>query len=224
MFLVLVVVLCFYCFRAMWLLRDVQRQRQQLIKDGKVSGSLAERREANATVRTLVVLGSGGHTTEMLTVLDNVNRSRYRPVSYLYAITDARSQERALAVEGLKQNTDNCAFTAIPRSREVYQGWISSFFATLRSLMPCISHVYRFRPDVLLCNGPGTCVPVAAAVFLFNVLLFRKCRIVFVESFCRTFSLSLSGRILYYLSTRFVVQWPQLCDRYRTAEYIGTVC
>lgn len=38
-------------------------------------------------------------------------------------------------------------------------------------------------------------------------------RVVFVESLCRVQSLSLTGRILYYLADRFVVQWPGLVDR-----------
>lgn len=104
----------------------------------------------------------------------------------------------------------------------------------------------------ILCNGPGTCVPLCSAAFLFKVaitthirrlqhallsassltvaadshslarllclppifssqvLLFRPCSLVFVESFCRVESVSLSGRLLYPVVDEFVVQWPQL--------------
>ena len=70
----------------------------------------------------------------------------------------------------------------------------------------------------MLCNGPGTCVPVA----LLGLLL--GARLVFCESWCRVESLSLTGRILYPLAHRFVVHWPQLARRYPRAEHLGVLC
>ena len=56
-----------------------------------------------------------------------------------------------------------------------------------------------------------TCSPVVLApIFSSQVLLFRPCSLVFVESFCRVESVSLSGRMLYPVVDEFVVQWPQL--------------
>ena len=46
-------------------------------------------------------------------------------------------------------------------------------------------------------------------------------RIVFVESFCRTKSLSVTGRLLYPFACRFIVQWEELVDRYPRAECFG---
>jgi len=44
---------------------------------------------------------------------------------------------------------------------------------------------------------------------------------IYVESFARVKSLSLSGKILYWLVDRFIVQWPGLSERYKRAEYHG---
>ena len=49
-------------------------------------------------------------------------------------------------------------------------------------------------------------------------------RLIFVESWCRVESLSLSGRLLYPVAHRFVVHWPRLRDRYPRAEYLGRIC
>ena len=35
-------------------------------------------------------------------------------------------------------------------------------------------------------------------------------RVIFVESWCRVESLSLTGRIMYWVAHRFVVHWPEL--------------
>ena len=44
-------------------------------------------------------------------------------------------------------------------------------------------------------------------------MLFRPCSLVFIESFCRVYSLSLSGIMLYPLVDEFVVQWPELAHK-----------
>lgn len=73
--------------------------------------------------------------------------------------------------------------------------------------------VARKRPQLIMCNGPGTCLPICLAAFCFRLVFFMDVRIVFCESFCRVKTLSLTGRLLYPIADRFVVQWPQLRER-----------
>lgn len=73
----------------------------------------------------------------------------------------------------------------------------------------------------VLCNGPGTCVPLCAAGLLLGVLGLKRVLIVYVESICRVETLSLSGNILYYFSDCFFVQWAPLKDKYPKAIYLG---
>lgn len=46
-------------------------------------------------------------------------------------------------------------------------------------------------------------------------------RIVYVESFARVHSLSLTGKLVYPFVDKFIVQWPQLLKKYDKAEYYG---
>lgn len=56
------------------------------------------------------------------------------------------------------------------------------------------------------------------------MLLFNLgAKILFVESFCRVQTLSLTGRLVYPIADRFVVQWKGLCAKYLRAEYLGTL-
>ncbi|RTG87194.1 beta-1,4-N-acetylglucosaminyltransferase [Schistosoma bovis] len=74
----------------------------------------------------------------------------------------------------------------------------------------------------ILCNGPGTCIPICFVAILLHVLKIHSTLIIFVESICRTKTLSLSGKILYY--TRLVdviVQWPELKTKYPRSIYLG---
>jgi beta-1,4-N-acetylglucosaminyltransferase len=68
------------------------------------------------------------------------------------------------------------------------------------------------------------CVPVClAAVFLRTLGLQGGAKILFVESFCRVESLSVTGKLLYCLADRFVVHWPELLQKHPSAEYIGQI-
>ncbi|XP_030379266.1 UDP-N-acetylglucosamine transferase subunit ALG14 homolog [Scaptodrosophila lebanonensis] len=177
---------------------------------------------------TYVVLGSGGHTAEMCRInealrLANHNDGAFAQVRYIVAQSDTTSQSQMCKVVPSAQDRD---FIRVPRSREVGQSWLSSIFTTLWALLWSFWLVWRDRPQLLLCNGPGTCVPYCYVAFLLRLLgrLPATTKIVFVESYCRVKTLSLSGRLLLPLADMFVVQWPALATRYehkKNLRYFG---
>ena len=75
----------------------------------------------------------------------------------------------------------------------------------------------------MLCNGPGTCVPICISALLLGILGIKKVIIVYVESICRVEHLSLSGKILFHLSDYFIVQWPTLKEKYPKSVYLGRI-
>ncbi|GLI67423.1 hypothetical protein VaNZ11_011619 [Volvox africanus] len=176
--------------------------------------------------KTLVVLGSGGHTAEMLMLLDSVDKAQYSPRSYVVAATDPMSGPKALARERVWQETDSPTgfrIHQIPRSREVGQSYITSVATTLCSLVFAFGLVFKEAPDLVLVNGPGTCIPVCAAAFVYRVLGLAGTRVVYVESIARTRRFSLSAKLLYHLrmADLLFVQWEQLARTYPRALYAG---
>ncbi len=175
------------------------------------------RRDAKQRIKTLVVLGSGGHTAEMLRLITDFDFGRYTPLTLVTAATDTTSRakaERELPREALA----TARWAEIPRAREVGQSFLSSVPSTLHALWACVHLIWTASPDLVLVNGPGTCVPVAVLGRLSGA------RVIFVESWCRVESLSLTGRIMYWVAHRFVVHWPELARRYPRAEYLGRIC
>ncbi|KAK0580211.1 hypothetical protein LWI29_038111 [Acer saccharum] len=66
--------------------------------------------------------------------------------------------------------------------------------------------------DKVICNGPGTCIPLCMIAFLFKIMGIRWSSTFYVESIARVRRLSLSGLLLYklHMAGQFFVQWPQL--------------
>jgi beta-1,4-N-acetylglucosaminyltransferase len=189
--------------------------------------------------RTLIVLGSGGnensifpcgsfhnfvsfasgHTTEMLEIVKKLKTDKYSPRFYVVAENDQNSVDKLMAIE---KDKDEYKIYMISRSRKVHQSYVSSIFTTLKSILDCLPLLMHARPDLILCNGPATCVPVCLVAFFLKVFYINsRCKIAFIESYCRVKSLSLSGWILLYFSDIFVVQWPKISKISRKVLYFG---
>ena len=114
----------------------------------------------------------------------------------------------------------------IPRAREVGQSWLTTPFTTLYAIFVSLTLVWITRPDLLLVNGPGTCVPIVIATrVLYFVCRLRSCKIVYIESICRVKSLSMSSKMLWKvgLLDELIVQWPELAVKHKGAKYIGKI-
>ncbi|KAI3382510.1 hypothetical protein SNEBB_010946 [Seison nebaliae] len=168
----------------------------------------------------MIVLGSGGHTTEMLKIMKGFNKDKYSPRHYVVADSDINSQEKCLEFEN---EFSDYEIISIPRSRKVFQSYFTSFFTTIYAILYVIPLIYYSQPKIFLSNGPGTAIPL---VFIVNLLRFfriiRKCEIIFVESFARVHTLSLTGKLMYYLFAHYtIVQWEELRRNYKKSKYLG---
>ncbi|CAO3702706.1 unnamed protein product [Rhizopus stolonifer] len=156
----------------------------------------------------------------MIQLIKGLDFINYSPRSYIVADTDTLSETKTLEYEqSIKKG--EYAIYKIPRTREIGQSlktvpWTISF-ALLKSSKIFI----QTWPDLILSNGPGSCLPLCMLAFLARVLGLKKIEIIYVESFARVKDLSLTGKLLYPFVDRFLVQWPELAEKYRDAEYQG---
>lgn len=172
---------------------------------------------------TLICIGSGGHTSEMLALTRSLDVKMYHPRHYILANTDKTSPVKIHKQEILCDGREGIDYhvRVIPRSRNVNQSYASSILTTLQSVLSSIPLVVSIKPDLILCNGPGTCIPICLVAFVLKVALVCNARIVFIESFCRTKTFSLSGKILMYIADNILVQWPSLKKKLKRSDYIG---
>ena len=243
-------------------------------------------RPKQAPVHLLVVLGSGGHTAEMFSML---RRMKLDPSVYsyrTYAVSSGDNLSAAKAVEfetslrdggqrgvqgtGINRPTvakkadsqGSYSIVTVPRARRVHQSYLTAPFSTLQCFWACLlmlrglhpdqgplpSNILSPYPDLILSNGPATavCVILAAkALRLCRYLnplrnnsgklktedpvpLDYQPRTIFVESWARVTTLSLSGKLLLPFVDRFLVQWPALEGKaawkgMRKTEYVGAL-
>ncbi|KAF3122677.1 UDP-N-acetylglucosamine transferase subunit [Orbilia oligospora] len=174
----------------------------------------------------LMILGSGGHTAEMFSLLSSISPDIITHRTYVFSSGDIHSARSAQAFEislagsYTKKANEKIGYRLleIPRARRVRQsgGDLEAMSVQMKS---CWEE--RRFPDVVVCNGPATAVIMVLACYIYK--FFGRCstRIIYVESFARVTTMSLSGKLLLPLADRFLVQWPQLAERYPGAEHLG---
>jgi beta-1,4-N-acetylglucosaminyltransferase len=168
--------------------------------------------DRGATIpKILVVLGSGGHTTEMFHLIKSVLSKICCKWSFIVAADDVSSLER---LESFKKEFNiACDCYNIQRSRKVGQNFLLAICPTFLSFLQCIRIILPNQPDLLLVNGPGTCAPVVFASLLVELFSSRKTAIWFCESFCRTKTTSLTAKLIRPFCDRFFVFWPDLLTK-----------
>jgi UDP-N-acetylglucosamine:LPS N-acetylglucosamine transferase len=69
--------------------------------------------------------------------------------------------------------------------------------------------IFKYRPKVIVSTGAGIAVPFFILAKLFAIPT------IFIESASRVTKLSLSGSILYHISSRFYIRNEQLSKKYK---------
>jgi beta-1,4-N-acetylglucosaminyltransferase len=239
-------------------------------KRGRGYGKRLPASEEHAT-HLCVVLGSGGHTAEMLAMLRNYPdvAGDYTYRTYVVSAGDdfsaikADEFEKELASDVRTKIEPEVPdqppppkmydIVTITRARRVHQRIFTTPTTVVLCLRDCLKVLRGIHksqnhagsahtsPDLILTNGPGTgvCIVVASIILLFfgaggsthegAYHASGQMRTVYVESWARVKTLSLSGQILKALVDRFVVQWDTLQrkvgekERGGRAEYVGVL-
>lgn len=155
-------------------------------------------------MKLLVVLGEGGHTAELLKLVDLLG-DRY---DYYYIV----SREDNLSANRIKYSGP---IYRLCRPRGKDSGKLAAVLRTILAGMQSLWILLHVRPAAIVSTGPAIAVPVSFLGKLFGA------RIIFVETGSRIKALSLTGRIMYRWADLFFVQWPQLAEKLPRAIYAG---
>ncbi|KAJ6113645.1 glycosyltransferase family protein [Penicillium sp. IBT 18751x] len=175
-------------------------------------------RRKNEPVHLLLVLGSGGHTAEMLSMMRNISLdpTHYTYRTYVVSSGDDFSAKKAREFESdfLGKGEFDYDIVTIPRARRVHQSYWTTPLSTIQCLWACFDVLLgRYpgqkrlprnylspQPDLIITNGPavGFCVVLVAKM------------IRFYESVSRWMCGSSSTQAVSRLRTIFVESWARI--------------
>jgi UDP-N-acetylglucosamine:LPS N-acetylglucosamine transferase len=151
----------------------------------------------NPRLKIALVCSSGGHLFELLSLRPFWQEHDRFWVTFPGADTRFHlSDERVM-------------WAFYPTNRNL-KNFVRNFFLALRLLG-------REKPDLVLSTGAGVSVPFIYAGRLKGI----PC--LYLESLARVRTLSLSARLVYPFANALLVQWPELAEKYRKAQYRGQV-
>ena len=152
----------------------------------------------------LIALGEGGHTKEMLTLVDMLGGDF--AYGYLLVADDEVSAAKIRRPGPLYR---------VRRPRDKQHNLPLDILKALHSAQQALRALRAFRPVAVLSSGPAVAVPVCLLARFLGI------KVIFVETASRVTALSLTGRIMYRVAHLFFVQWPELAQRYPKAVYAG---
>ncbi|KAK0626335.1 glycosyltransferase family 1 protein [Immersiella caudata] len=205
--------------------------------------------ESLPAVYFLYVLGSGGHSAEMIeTIKQKFRGQKNQHRRYVITSGDKSSINMITGLETTISDAcpDDRAGTRdvflIKRARAVHQPlWTSPFTCLISAahavnaltrepnLRPITRYGHQFKyPHVVVTNGPATGFIIGVVAHLLKIFYLvppNRLKIVYIESWAKTKTLSLSGKLFYWtgIANMFCVQHETLAKSIPGARYVGIV-
>ena len=87
----------------------------------------------------------------------------------------------------------------------------------LKNIWTSIGIYKKEKPDVVICTGVLAMIPIC----LIAKLMGKK--LIYIESYAKVTSPTMTGRFLYRFADRFYVQWESMLECYPKAIYLGGI-
>jgi beta-1,4-N-acetylglucosaminyltransferase len=98
----------------------------------------------------MIILGSGGHTGEILMMLKNLDLEKFNKIVFVSSHNDNNSEKKAKEVLNLDvKEQKHVQFVKIYRSRNVGQSYLSSIFSTILSTIDSFYILMITRPNLV---------------------------------------------------------------------------
>jgi beta-1,4-N-acetylglucosaminyltransferase len=154
-------------------------------------------------MKILAVLGDGGHSAEMLRLLELLGPTY--EYSYMMATTDSISESK-ITWKGPVYRVS------------VLFGKYASDRNSIRAIGPILRQLIvllRVRPKAILSTGANIAVPISVLGRLMGV------KVIHIETGSRVYTMSSTGKLMYRIADLFFVQWQPLQKDYPRAIYAG---
>ena len=90
-------------------------------------------------------------------------------------------------------------------------------FRVIAVFFRCLNAVLKEKPSIIISTG------AAAGCMCCFIGKLLGAKIIWIDSITNVDKPSLSGRMVRFIADLFIVQWPELTERYKKAEYVGQI-
>jgi beta-1,4-N-acetylglucosaminyltransferase len=170
-------------------------------------GGIKERKEMG-NPRVLFVCGQGGHTSEMVRLIDSLGDK--------YTYYCIRARQDPLVLNSIHKSKIHIHQVTRPRYQPGKKHHV--FFDLILSVVCLVESMFilqQIRPNLVITNGPWIGGIVGIATWLLRI------HIIYIETAARVYTISLTGKVMRYIADDFFVQWPDLAERYPWTHYEG---
>lgn len=94
---------------------------------------------------------------------------------------------------------------------------LSFLFKFLYNAVLSLLIFFKENPDIIISTGALSTIPMSIYAKLFNK------KLIFIESFAKVDSGTVTGKLMYHLSDKFYIQWKKMEQVYPNAKYIGSI-
>lgn len=147
-----------------------------------------------------MISSCGGHLMELLRLLPAVRGYNF------YIVT-----ERNVALESTVKEYRHYYLIQQERSG------LNFCFKFLWNIILSLFFLLKERPSVIITTGAGASYPTCIIGKWFGA------KVIYIESFAKLNSPSVTGKLVYRFADKFYVQWPEMKSIYPKAEYHGKV-
>ena len=155
--------------------------------------------------KILIILGAGGHTEQMIKLVQNLGDN----FTFVYVVADDDKVSKA------RMKNHGIVYSILNPRKMIDKNLLVCFFKFIYSFFQSVKIILKTNPDCILGCGPGLIIPL-----IISGKMFGK-KVIFLESWSRVYTKSLSGKIAYLFSNLFFVQWPELKKKYPKSIYAG---
>jgi beta-1,4-N-acetylglucosaminyltransferase len=151
--------------------------------------------------KVLFISSLGGHLTQLLQL-----KPLFAEYDY-YIIT-----EKSIITEDLRQQYRMSFLAYGARNYPVKYVYKFSY-----NIVKSFIYFLREKPDVVVTTGAHTAVPMCYIAKMFGK------KVIFIESFAKTSTPTISGKLVYPIADLFIVQWEEMKKHYPKAVYGGSI-
>ncbi len=153
--------------------------------------------------KVMFISSMGGHLTEMMQLKSIFKDYDYKIVTEEHKSTLGLKNKYKSKIDYLKAgNKDHM---------------LKYIFVVPYNIIKSLILFLKFKPDVVVTTGAHTCVAMC-----YIAKIFRK-KVIYIESFANIETKTLTGRLVYPIADKFIVQWHSMLKLYPKAVYGGWI-